>query len=631
MVVSASKDGISMLASFVLLCSSTIGTGVLVLSYGVMQAGLILGNTFILLAAICGVLTESIVALSALKLKATDLSSLIGRTVAYSVIKEKRKTMKKSTARRSINKKQSQKEVGTCSDEYRDSIEYSSYITVSDINYNKINNNETNWNEISDTESSLSDLECVRGVLVRNELLFDEFKQELRSKLLFHSRIMNMLIVVLIGYCIPTYFILFVDYVEDLLKQLIQFLAIHFYDINSIVTWVIPFINYINNKKTLNLLCFILVFYPSSQPDISKLAGLGYLSLISFILFLFSVLYRYFISPFVPSVNTASLPEIINSLNIKQFPPPKAPTPIEFGPHLGLLMAMKVFLFAIYCFDSHMICVQAIVPVKKVNPKKVIILLVSSTLTMMTICVSLSTVLNLSFGTVLLPNPTLNYSPYDTVIAAARLVLAITMLVVIPLHVIPFVDSIRNLFFLDKYIDKMIDDIEEAMIFMNEKPNNNSREESQHSVSSYFTFMDKKSNSRVGNSSIVKNSKSDSKSSYISGTDISTLSYSNKNSSFVTKFLFSTHFRVLSSFLFLMFCILLALIAKDAAQYVELLAGYFDTCIIILYPLYIYRIVWSQKVPSFINIFIHGYLIFYELCCITASTYAVYEHFFKTH
>ncbi|KAH8740594.1 hypothetical protein FG386_002176 [Cryptosporidium ryanae] len=626
MVVSTNEGGISMLASYVLLCSSTIGTGVLVLSYGVMQAGIILGNIFILLAAICGVLTESIVALSALKLKATDLSSLIGRTVAYSVIKEKRKIMRKRV-RPSRNKKQSEMEAGTRKDKYKNSIVSSGYINSSGINVNS----GTTWNEISDAESSLSDLECVRGVLVKNELLFDEFKQELRGKLLFHSRIMNLLIVVLIGYCIPTYFILFVDYVEDLLKQLIQFLAIHFYDVNSVATWVIPFINLINNKKALNLLCFILVFYPSSQPDISKLAGLGYLSLISFILFLSSVFYRYFISPFVPSVNATLLPEIISSLNIKQFPPPKPPTPMEFGPHLGILMATKVFLFAIYCFDSHMICVQAIAPVKKVNPKKAVILLISSTLTMMTICVSLSTILNLSFGTTLLPNPTLNYSPYDTVIAAARLVLAITMLVVIPLHVIPFVDSIKNLFFLEKYIDKMMDDIQEVMILMNEKSNKIDVRGSQHSVSSYFTFMDGASSSKPMDSPSDRHCKRKSRQSYISGTDVSTISYSDKNSSFFTRFLFSTYFRVLSSFLFLMFCILLALIAKDAAQYVELLAGYFDTCIIILYPLYIYRIVWSQKVPGFLNILIHGYLIFYEFCCITASTYAVYEHFFKTH
>ncbi|KAJ1612310.1 hypothetical protein OJ253_529 [Cryptosporidium canis] len=195
MAVSATGE-ISLISSFALVCSASIGTGVLILSYGVMQAGLALGSLFMVFASICGSLTESIIIVSALKLNAKSLTSLIARTVAYSVIREKRQIMKK----RRVN---SSAERGECSLDDSNS-EYSAMERCTDrravgsrlklgkciIEEDRVSpqgfgerrsQGHTCWSDVSDLESSVSDLECVRnspqhaghhfGLLLHTDLL----------------------------------------------------------------------------------------------------------------------------------------------------------------------------------------------------------------------------------------------------------------------------------------------------------------------------------------------------------------------------------------------------------------------------------------------------------------------------
>ncbi|OII73820.1 uncharacterized protein cubi_03617 [Cryptosporidium ubiquitum] len=614
MAVSTNEE-ISLISSFALVCSASIGTGVLILSYGVMQAGLALGSLFMVLASICGSLTESIIIVSALKLNAKSLTSLIARAVAYSVIRKKRQIMKKrrahskaeegkgsfiidSNSDSSIIKKNFGRKVVGSRKKLGKSVVEEDQAALLDSSSEKSNQGHANWNEVSDLESTVSDLDCVRNVLLNNSLLFDDFRQELKKKLMLHSRVLNILVIITIGYCIPTYFILFTDYVEELFVQLIHTLSISFADSSSVLG-IISFMDSINNKVALNFLCFILVFYTSYQPDISKIAKLGFLSLFSFIIFLFAVLYRYFIYPFEGVMGTPA-------------------ENYEIGPHMGILQAFKVFNYAIYCFYSHLICIQAVTSVKNITYKKGIFIAMGTTALMLFICLSLSTVLNFSFGTALLPNPTLNYSPLDSVIALARFVSALTMLVVIPMHVIPFIDSIFNIYFLDRFAEDMVEEVEEAMIICDKNQEKNKNRHSQHSVSSYFTLFDdgfkSKNNKhekeqvnscRKGNSSIKSN--------------------------FTGKLFRSIYFRIVATLIFLLFCILFALLAKNAAQYIELFAGFIDTFIIIVYPLYIYISLWRHKMPLFANIIIIGYLVFYEICALIAGIYTVYEHVFHIH
>lgn len=614
--MAVSTDGeISLISSFALVCSASIGTGVLILSYGVMQAGLALGSIFMVLASLCGSLTESIIIVSALKLNAKSLTSLIARAVAYSVIRKKRQIMKRrcaytkaekgegtftneSNSEHSTGNKDLSKKVVGSRKKLGKTVVEEDQATLLNFTSEKSNQGHANWNDVTDMESTVSDLDCVRNVLINNSLLFDDFRQELKKKLIFHSRLLNTLVIILIGYCIPTYFILFTDYVEELFIQLINILSVKFADSSS-ASGIISFVYSINNKVALNFLCFILVFYTSYQPDISKIAKLGFLSLFSFIIFLLSVLYRYFISPFDGVMGTPA-------------------ENYEIGPHMGILQAFKVFNYAIYCFYSHLICIQAISSVKNITYKKGIFIAIGTSALMLFICLSLSTVLNFSFGTALLPNPTLNYSPLDSVIALARFVSALTMLVVIPMHVIPFIDSILNVYFLDRFAEEMVEEVEEAMILCDRNSETNKSRYSQHSVSSYFTLFDdspKSHASKYGKKQVNKNMQN----------------HSSIKSFFNNKFINSNYFRVIATFIFLLFCILFALLAKNAAQYVELFAGFIDTFIIILYPLYIYTNIWMHRMSLVTNILIIGYLIFYEICALTAGVYTVYEHVFHIH
>lgn len=608
MAVSKNRE-ISLISSFALVCSASIGTGVLILSYGVMQAGLALGILFMVFASICGSLTESIIIVSAMKLNAKSLTSLIARAVAYSVIRKKRQIMKKRRACLEAEKGENSFTVDSSSESgvidknlnrravcsrkrLGKSVVEEDQVSFLDSLSEKSNHGHANWSEVSDLESTVSDLDCVRNVLLNNSLLFNDFRQELKKNLMFHSRVLNILVIVTIGYCIPTYFILFTDYVEELFTQLIHILSISFADSSSILG-ITSFIDSINNKLALNLLCFILVFYASYQPDISKIAKLGFLSLFSFIIFLLAVLYRYFISPF----------EGIMGTPVENF---------EIGPHMGILQAFKVFNYALYCFYSHLICIQAITSVKNVTYKKGILIATGTSTLMLFICLSLSIVLNFSFGTALLPNPTLNYSPLDSVIALARFVSALTMLVVIPMHVIPFIDSIFNIYFLDKFAEDMVEEVEEAMIICDRNQETNKSRHSQHSVSSYFTLFDdsiKSNDTRYGTEEVNSSIKS----------------------YFSSNILHSIYFRIVITLIFLLFCILFALLAKNAAQYIELFAGFIDTIIIIIYPLYIYINVWKHRMPVIANIIIIGYLVFYEICALVAGVYAVYEHIFHVH
>lgn len=611
--MAVSTEGeISLISSFALVCSASIGTGVLILSYGVMQAGLALGSLFMVFASICGSLTESIIIVSALKLNAKSLTSLIARTVAYSVIREKRQKMKKrrvwnatergecdldnSDSEHSARDKRgvwSRKELGKSVMETTETGKTEAGSGV------KAETGHTCWNDVSDLESTVSDLECVRSVLVSNSVLFDDFRQELKKRLVFHSRVLNGLVIMLICYCLPTYFILFTDYVEELFAQLVYILSSRFVG-SSFASGVVSLVSSINNRVAINILCFVLVFHASYQPNISKIAKLGFLSLFSFIIFMLSVLYRYFISPFEGVMGT---------------PPAES---YKIGPHMGILQSFKVFNYAIYCFYSHLICIQAVSSVRNITYGKGVFIAVGTSALMLLICQTLSIVLNFSFGTALLPNPTLNYSSVDSVIALARFVSSLSMLVVIPMHVIPLIDSILNVCFLDKLAEDMVDDVEEAMISCNGDSDGKSggamrsgNRDSQHSVSSYFTLFDdcpESKTSRLG--------KEDERDGLLTKTYLS------------KQFFHSTHFRVVSTLVFLLFCILFSLLAKNAAQYVELFAGFIDTCIIIVYPLYIYANLWMHGMPPAANVLVIGYLVCYEVCALTAGVYTVYEHLF---
>ncbi|KAF7456755.1 Transmembrane amino acid transporter protein [Cryptosporidium felis] len=607
---------ISLTSSFALVCSISIGSGVLILSYGVMQAGLVLGILFMVLASGCGALTESIIIVSGLKLNARSLTSLIARTVAYSVIREKRQIMKKRRRGSEVEGGESdsipdwetdrETRLGTPDGKARIVFsrkklgrsfqEQPGKTTLGSVDGPDFEH--LNWSEVSDLESSVSDLECVRNVLINNSVLLENFRAELKRRLLLHSRVLNIVVLILIGYCIPTYFILFTDYVEGLLKQLVHALSAGFADSESVLG-AVRLLESLNNRVALSFLCFSLVIHSSCQPDISKIAKLGFLSIFSFVVFLLSVMYRYFVSPYAGALEIP-------------------PEPFELGPHMGLLQSMKVFIYAIYCFYSHLICVQAVASVRNPTFGKGIFIAVGTSFLMLLICSTLSVVLNLGFGTALLPNPTLNYSPLDPVISVARFVSALTMLVVIPMHAIPFIDSLKNIFFLDSLTDRMVNEVEEAMILIDRDSESKRLRQSQQSVSSYFTLIEDGPRPCSEPSSGLIERKS----------SFSPLA---RRPSFLAGFFGSPYFRLVATPVFLVLCIFLALVAKNAAQYVELFAGFFDTFIIIVYPLYIYANIWMHRMPRAVNFLVVGYLLAYEVSALVAGSYAVYEHLFLRH
>ncbi|EEA07651.1 uncharacterized protein CMU_005740 [Cryptosporidium muris RN66] len=590
-------SNISLPVGFALICSACIGSGVLVLSYGVMQAGLVLGIFFMICAAIVGCLTESIYIATAFKLKVFDLSSLIAGGVTYTVIREKRQSMKKKKiARKYIDnhRKFHDIEQDSFNSTYYKPKLNSTNLENEDIrpNWDEVNVNsrllKQNWTDISDIDSGMSDIECVRNVLTENTLLCSNFKSELKSRIMRHSKILNCLIIVLITYCIPIYFILFGDYVENLLAQAIHILKIHYPDF-SLSWYLITVMNYLQNRSVIYGLCFLFSIYPSCQKDVSKLANLGWLSVTSFFVFLLAVSYRYFISPFTGPLQSESKPYVL-------------------GPHMGFLSALKVLNYAIYCFYAHLICVQTITSLRNPTIKRGIHVIIASGIFILSICISISLMTNFTFGTALLPNPTLNYSPYDSIMALARLLSALTMLTVIPLHVVPMIDSFINLCYLDIYAEKLMSDIEEAMLLVDNETL--TRKLSQQSVSSYFTV--------VGEGRVTRSSFGGS----ICATERSEIPKTEK-------FLKSYSFRVIAAIIFLLICITLAFYAKSAAQYIELFAGFFDTVIILLYPLYLYWNVWRHKMSMFVNVVIIGYIALYEVGAVTAGVYCVYQHFFS--